>query len=138
MGHVVVNDQEPKMGGWPTPAVLWDRLKPEARRMRNHPTAAEANLWEALRSRKLDGLRFRRQHAVGRFIVDFYCAESRLVVEVDGPIHRGIRDEDLARDAWLASQGLRVLRVANDRVEKDLDGVLEEIREALLAKDSEE
>ena len=127
-----MNEEEPRLKGWSTPPGLWLRLKPEARRMRQRPTVAESILWESLRNRKPDGFRFRRQHAVGRFIVDFYCSEIKLVVEVDGQIHKGRRDEDEARDKFLAERGLTVLRFSNDVVESALDEVWSEIKEALM------
>jgi very-short-patch-repair endonuclease len=103
-----------------------------ARFHRKHPTRSEALLWSALRGRRL-GPRFRRQHpfAVG-FIVDFHCPSYRLVVEVDGSRHEGIAAFDAARDAELARTfGVRVLRVAAWRVERDLAGVVAVIRGAL-------
>ena len=127
-----MNEEEPRLKRWPTPPGLWLRLKPEARRMRHQPTAAESILWASLRNRKLDGFRFRRQHAIGRFIVDFSCSDLKLVLEVDGQIHKGRRDEDEARDKFLAERGLTVLRFSNDRVEGALDGVLAEISEASI------
>ena len=67
--------------------------------MRREPTVAENRLWQELRGRKLDGLRFRRQHALGRFIVDFYCVSAGLVVELDGPIHEQQQETDRERKA---------------------------------------
>ena len=92
--------------------------------MRREPTRAEDRLWQRLRNRQASGLKFRRQHAIGRFIVDFYCAEARLVVEVDGAVHEDTADEDAARQEFLESRGLRVLRFSNDEVSKSLDRVL--------------
>jgi very-short-patch-repair endonuclease len=132
MSEFAMNEEEPRLKRWPTPPGLWLRLKPEARRMRHQPTAAESILWASLRNRKLDGFRFRRQHAIGRFIVDFYCSDLKLVLEVDGQIHKGRRDEDEARDKFLAERGLTVLLFSNDRVEGALDGVLAEISEASI------
>ena len=77
--------------------------------MRGQPTDAEAALWEALRNRKLRGYRFRRQHSFGRFIVDFYCANAKLVVEADGGGHETTTDKDEARDAYLEKLGLKVM-----------------------------
>jgi len=73
--------------------------------MRQAPTAAEELLWRSLRNRKLAGIRFRRQHPLGQFIVDFYCVEANLAVEVDGPIHTGHEAQDQARDDDLATTG---------------------------------
>ncbi len=90
--------------------------------MRKHPTRSEALLWAQLRRGKL-GVRFRRQHPMLGFIVDFYCASARLVVEVDGGVHDSYeaRRRDAARDAWLARlAGVRVLRISADLVERDV------------------
>jgi hypothetical protein len=72
---------------WRTTPHLWEKLKPVARQMRQEPTQAEDLLWQSLRNHQLLGFKFRRQHSIERFIVDFYCAEAKLVIEIDGPIH---------------------------------------------------
>ena len=112
---------------WRTSTDLWAALKTEARRMRAQPTEAERALWEALRGRRLCGLRFRRQHTLDRFIVDFCCADASLVVEVDGPIHVFQRGGDEERDALIASLGLHVLRFTSEQVLGDLQAVLQDI-----------
>ena len=96
-----------------------------ARALRRTMTLPEGMLWQVLRHRT-EGLKFRRQHPVGRCIVDFYCPSSRLVIEIDGESHSmGNRPErDTARDAWLAKQGLRVLRFAAVDVMNDLQSVV--------------
>jgi very-short-patch-repair endonuclease len=76
----------------------WSGLRESARDFRATSTPAEARLWQALRGRKLGGARFRRQHAIGRFLVDFYCAEATLVIEVDGPVHRQQVEQDAERE----------------------------------------
>jgi len=86
-------------------------------------------LWEAIRDRQLDGLRFRCQHPVGRFVLDFYCPSHRLVVEVDGGSHEGKPDYDQARTAALAAFGYHVLRFRNADVLNRLPSVLATIRE---------
>ncbi len=116
--------------GWRTPPHLWEKLKPLARQMRKDPTPAEETLWQGLRKKQL-GVKFRRQHAIERFIVDFYCREAGLVIEVDGPIHQYTVEEDAIRQQFLESQGLRVLRFANDQVFNDLENVLATIQQAL-------
>ena len=88
------------------------------------PTPAEAALWQALRAHKLRGFKFRRQQVIGPFIVDFYCASTRLVVEVDGPVHERRSDEDAARQEFLEARGLHVLRFQNADVLDRLDSVL--------------
>jgi very-short-patch-repair endonuclease len=106
---------------------LWAKLKPVARTMRREPTSAEAALWEALRDRKLAGARFRRQQPSGRFIVDFYCAEARLILEVDGPIHEQTSETDAARERSLAAAGFHMLRFTNHAVLKTKPQVLRQI-----------
>ena len=113
--------------------VKLDYLSPRdaARSLRQRRTPAEAVLWEALRDRRLDGRKFRRQYPVADCIADFCCLASRLIVEVDGPIHAGQADGDEARDALLLHHGYRVLRLSNDQVQHDLPAALRQIREAL-------
>ena len=106
-----------------------------ARAHRKAPTPAEAILWAALRNRKLDGLRFRRQHPVGTTILDFYCPEFRLAVEVDGAYHDA--PEQKARDAerthFQELKGYRIVRFRNEEILNDLGVVLETIRAATRA-----
>ena len=105
-----------------------ERTKLEAARsMRQSPTPAEAALWTALRARRLKGLRFRRQQVIKGFIVDFYCHEKRLVIEVDGGVHDAQPQADRQRDEILFAEGLRLLRFSNDEVFRDLDAVLDGI-----------
>ena len=99
--------------------------------MRRNPTPEEAAVWKRLRHRCLLGFRFRRQHAIDRFLVDFYCAEASLVVEIEGPVHQYTRQEDSVRQAFLESLGLRVLRFTNDEVNGGMEGVMERIAAAL-------
>ena len=103
-------------------------LVPRARAHRKAPTPSEALLWSRLRGKAL-GVRFRRQHPAGPFILDFYCASSGLVIEVDGASHDAERDR--ARDEALTSMGLRILRVKAWLVERDIASVLAVIRAAL-------
>ncbi|MDR3507555.1 MAG: endonuclease domain-containing protein [Caulobacteraceae bacterium] len=97
-----------------------------ARRLRRRLDLPEVLLWDALRGRRLEGLRFRRQHPIGPYCLDFYCEAARLAVEVDGYSHDvGDRPErDLRRDAWVAEQGVRTLRIPARDVLDDLDTVL--------------
>jgi len=103
---------------------------PAARELRGRETEAEAVLWEALRGRRLAGLKFRRQHPIGSFVADFCCAERMLVVELDGGVHEGQREHDAEREALLVAPGYRVLRFPNEAVQGGLWGVLRAIREA--------
>ena len=99
-----------RLSAWHTTPDLWERLKPLAREKRHTPTEAEDRLWQMLRRHQLAGLKFRRQHPIERFIVDFHCTEARLVIEVDGPIHHYSREEDAIRQELLEALGLRVVR----------------------------
>ena len=107
-------------------------LGPRARAHRKAPTASEALLWSQLRGKAL-GVRWRRQHPAGPFILDFYCASAGLVVEVDGASHDGPDATacDRARDEALTSVGLRIIRVKAWLVERDIASVLAVIRAAL-------
>jgi very-short-patch-repair endonuclease len=100
-----------------------------ARAMRRQPTPSERKLWFALRNWQVDGLKFRRQVLIGPYIADFFCPAARLVIEVDGATHAG-SETDPRRDQWMRAQGLRVLRVWNNEVMGNLEGVLEIIRAA--------
>jgi very-short-patch-repair endonuclease len=93
-------------------------------------------LWELLRGRRLAGAKFRRQHPIGPFVVDFFCADARLVVEADGAPHLRDRARDVARDHWLESLGLTVLRFFNRDVLEHTDEVLRRIRAQLVARRS--
>jgi very-short-patch-repair endonuclease len=100
------------------------QIEQAARHLRQQLTPAEAPLWEALRGRQLGGLKFRRQHPVGRFIVDFYCPSCKLVIEVDGSIHTRQQAYDRVRTDQLQIFGYCVLRFTNDEVMNDLATVL--------------
>jgi very-short-patch-repair endonuclease len=113
------------------PLPLWEKLKPLAREKRHDPTPAEKHLWARLRNRQIGNAKFRRQYAIERFIVDFYCFEARLIIEVDGPIHDYTAAEDAIRQAYLEAMQLRVLRFTNDQVLFAIDAVLMQI-EAVL------
>ncbi len=106
-------------------------VRSRARELRKPLTPAEQALWRRLRNRCL-AMMFRRQHPIGRFIVDFYCGESRLAVEIDGGGHRELAQaiEDSARTEWLQSRGYRVLRLPNSSVMGDLEASLLAIRNA--------
>ena len=107
-----------------------------AREMRAECTDAELLLWRILRNRQLEGFKFRRQHPVGRYILDFYCHEAKLAVELDGGDH-DLEDQaacDAGRDQGLGEAGIRVLRFWNTDVSQNLQGVLEEIYGELLSR----
>lgn len=100
-----------------------------ARRLRRQLTPAEERLWAAPQGKRLGGLKFRLQHPVGYFVLDFYCPSRKLVVEVDGPVHAdpGQAIQDDLRTEHLAAYGCRVVRVTNEEIFDDLDDVLERI-----------
>lgn len=104
-------------------------LKDIRRELRQKMTPAEKLLWEELRGNKLGGLKFKRQHSIGNYIVDFYCAERRLVLELDDAVHLNSeqikKDED--RDKTLEVMNFRVLRITNNEIEENLNLVLQTI-----------
>jgi very-short-patch-repair endonuclease len=104
-----------------------------ARTLRKTMSDGERKLWRALRAKQIEGLRFRRQHPIGKYIVDFVCLERRLIVAVDGG--QRTEDEQIARDArrdeWLHAEGYRVMRVANAEVFCNIAGVVDTIWAAL-------
>ena len=102
-----------------------------AKELRQNMTPAEALLWQELRTNKLAGWHFRRQQVIDGFIVDFYCHAASLIVEIDGGVHETQKEQDAERVAHLISRGFRILRVTNDEVNKDLQGVLQKILENL-------
>ena len=103
-----------------------------ARVQRRALTPPEARLWVRLRRRALAGLKFRRQHPIGSYVLDFYCPEAKLAVEVDGASHSypDRMEHDRRRTSWLETQGLAVLRIVAEDVRVNLDDVLVRIRSA--------
>jgi very-short-patch-repair endonuclease len=106
-----------------------------ARTLRQTATAAERRLWWRLRARQLGGLKFRRQHGIGPYVVDFACLECGLVVELDGGQHALQSRAETRRTAFLNAEGYSILRLWNHEVFRNLDGVLEAIRLAALEPD---
>ena len=104
-----------------------------ARSLRRNRTEAEARLWGLLRDRRLVGFKFRRQVPVGRYVVDFACFDARLVVELDGSQHFESA-RDVRRDAELTARGFEVLRVWNNELWDNRDGVLEGVLAALVRR----
>jgi very-short-patch-repair endonuclease len=102
-----------------------------ARQLRQQLTPAEKLLWEALKKRQLNGLKFRCQHPVKSFIVDFYCPQHRLVIEVDGSIHDQQVEYDAARTECLNHLGYRVIRFRNREIISNLSQVLQQIADAI-------
>ena len=101
--------------------------KLRAQSLRKTSTDAENKLWGLLRSRQLDGWKFRRQAPIGNYIVDFVCLDAKVVVEVDGGHHQEQASYDEGRSKWLRCEGYRVLRFWNNQVLKEIESVQESI-----------
>jgi very-short-patch-repair endonuclease len=104
-----------------------------ARELRAGPTRGEAALWNELRGNKLEGIRFRRQHPIGRFVLDFFAPRIQLAIEIDGPMHQGREAYDARRQATLEAAGIQFLRFTADEVELELPRCLERIRDFVRA-----
>ena len=102
-----------------------------AQRLRREATPAERKLWARLKAKQLSGLQFRKQHPIGPYIVDFYCAELKLAIEIDGDSHgsRDAQQYDERRSAFIASKDVRIIRFWNSDIHERLDGVLADILE---------
>ena len=106
------------------------QMKSYRRELRNHSTVAEMALWNRLKGRQVEGLLFRRQFSVDSYILDFYCPEMKLAIELDGEVHNYQREEDRARSQYLLEQhGIKVLRFENRWVFEHLEWILGAIRE---------
>lgn len=108
-------------------------LKQRRRELRQNLTTAEAVLWKNLQHSRLEGKKFRRQHSVGKYVLDFYCPQCRLAVELDGEAHfTSIRAQyDVEREEFVKSLKIRIVRFENRRVFENLESVLETIKEHL-------
>jgi very-short-patch-repair endonuclease len=102
-------------------------IKAKAKKLRKNQTEQEKALWDRLRNRQQNGKRFRRQHPYNIYILDFYCFESNLAIEIDGEIHLKQKVYDLERTRFLESSGLKVLRFKNEDIDKHIEWVIEEI-----------
>lgn len=102
-----------------------------AKALRQSSTEAEEKLWRELRNRKLNGLKFRRQHPIDKWIVDFYCHEKKLVIELDGSVHneKEIAEYDAGREKDLKELGMNVIRFRNEEVMTNVESVLKSIAE---------
>jgi len=120
------------------PGQLHSRIETKEfrKKLRSNMTPAEAILWNALKKSQLQGRKFRRQHGIGSFIVDFYCPAEKLVIELDGQVHfnpiSSLNDEE--RDKTLERLGFRVIRFENKLVIKNLEGDLQEIQNCFNQK----
>lgn len=104
------------------------------RRLRNQPTDAEHRLWQHLRSRQLEGCRFRRQHPFGDYILDFACLDRKVIIELDGGQHADSTTYDARRTDFLEGAGFLVLRFWNNEVFDNIEGVVEVIIATLAAR----
>jgi 5-methyltetrahydrofolate--homocysteine methyltransferase/ATP-dependent helicase HrpA len=104
-------------------------IKAKARELRKSMTVAEKILWKQLRNRKLNGMHFRRQHPYNIYILDFYCFEAKLAIEIDGDIHLNQKEYDKERTEFLESTGLEVIRFTNKDIESRIDWVIEVIKD---------
>lgn len=113
----------------------WARasVKQNAGNNRQNNTPAEAALWEAIRLKKLDGFKFRNQHAIGAYVVDFYCHEAKLAIEVDGEYHLepNQKEYDEERTLRIEASGVKIIRFTNQEVLTNLEAVLVKIRACL-------
>jgi very-short-patch-repair endonuclease len=104
-----------------------------ARSLRNNATSAEKHLWQSIRGQQLGGHKFRRQAAIGPYIVDFICFPRKLIIELDGPQHLdpAAIQHDADRDMWLTTRGYRILRFRNQELDDNILEVVESITRAL-------
>jgi very-short-patch-repair endonuclease len=103
-----------------------------ARGLRKEETNAENRLWDELRNRRLGGYKFRRQYGIGRYIVDFYCSDARLVVEVDGLIHQKQIEQDKCREEEIVRRDIIVMRFTNNEIINDIETVLQKIQQRIV------
>jgi very-short-patch-repair endonuclease len=102
-----------------------------AGKLRKEPTLAERKLWSYLRGNKLDGVSFRRQHAIGNYIPDFVCIKRKIIIELDGSQHLEQSEYDIERSKYFESLGYKVIRFWNNWVMNDIEGVIRTIKNAL-------
>ncbi len=111
----------------------------KAKILRKNMTKAEEMLWEKLKGKEIMGLRFRPQHPIDIFIADFYCHPVKLVIEVDGGIHKNKeqREYDIGREGELENWGIKVIRFTNEEIEGNISEVLKEIRKVCQQRQTE-
>ncbi|MGB2769680.1 MAG: endonuclease domain-containing protein [Candidatus Zixiibacteriota bacterium] len=99
------------------------------RKLRQKQTDAETLLWECLRGKRLNGVKFRRQHPIGRYVADFYCPEAQLAIELDGKVHdvRDQKEYDRVRKEMIETGGIRVVRFKNEEIEQNIEAVLKKV-----------
>jgi len=108
-----------------------ESLKNRAKELRNNSTPAERQLWTHLSRKQLYGIKFRRQHVIAPYILDFYCSSKKLAIEIDGGTHIDREKYDQAREDFLREKGIKVIRFTNTEVKQNPAVVLERIKESL-------
>jgi very-short-patch-repair endonuclease len=106
------------------------KLLERRKELRQSMTPQELKLWHYLRNKKL-GTKFRRQHGIGPYVVDFYCKEYNLIIELDGAQHKAEKEYDKERDNYVETLGIKVLRFWNSEIDKNIEKVLQTIKEAV-------
>jgi len=99
----------------------------KARQLRNKMTSAEKLLWDKLKGKQIAGVKFRRQHPINKYIVDFYCHAAKMVIELDGKIHLKSKEHDKERTEKLKELNIKIIRFSNNEVEKNIEEVLKQI-----------
>ena len=106
-----------------------------SRKLRNNMTECEKMLWEKISKKQLNGLKFRRQFPVGRYIADFYNHEKKLIIEVDGSVHNEQKEYDKNREKYLEASGYTIIRFTNDEIVNNIDLVIEKISRKTNSKE---
>ena len=109
-----------------------ERKKKFARTLRKQQTPSEQKVWELLKDRRLLGLKFRRQHVIEGFVVDFYCMEYKLAIEIDGPIHLKQKHYDELRQDLIESKGITFARVTNNEIKQNMVPLIRKIKKVVL------
>ncbi len=104
-----------------------------AQELRVNMTPTEKLLWDRIKEKQIEGYKFRRQHPVYRYILDFYCAEKNFAIEIDGGVHDDSKEYDKYRDQLLESLGIKTLRIKDDEVIRNIDTVIEQIKNVLIS-----
>ena len=108
-------------------------LKPIRKSLRNYSTSAEAVLWTKIKNKQIEGLKFRRQHSIANYVVDFYCPQLNLAIELDGEFHASYQDiiRDKKRDSSLSDFGIKILRFENKIVFENPEEIINQIKNIL-------
>ncbi|MDQ3020909.1 MAG: DUF559 domain-containing protein [Bacteroidota bacterium] len=109
------------------------KYKQRRKDLRNNPTKTEKLLWDILKGKKLEGYKFRRQYGVGRYVIDFYCVKKKLALEIDGDVHDNEESKvyDKEREEFISNFGIGTLRIKNEKVERNIEEVVEMILKEL-------